>query len=185
LIGAVFALLFSTLAPVRSTSAQQRRRVFESKLSKQIPLKVRIKKDKEAAALDPRNKNWFRDIEIEVTNTSNKPIYYLGLNIVTDVRNEDMLPMVFPLRWGRPELADVKVKPGPNDIHIKPNATQVLTFPTHIVSLLDENDKHEWEAWRAKHNNSDPMKLEVAIESLIFGDGSGIVTKRELIAIPN
>ena len=185
LIAAVCALLFSTLAPLQSTTAQQRRRVFESKFPKQIPVKVRIKKDKEAAALDLTNKNWFRDIEIEVTNTSNKPIYYLRLDIITDVSNENLLTMVFPLRWGRPELADVNAKPGPDDIHIKPKATQVLTFPTHIVSILDDNDKHEWEPWRDKYNKNDPMKLEVSVATLSFGNGDGFTTKRELIAIPN
>ena len=185
LIGAVCTLLFSTLAPLQSTSAQQRRRAFESNLPKEIPIKVKIKKDKEAAALDPKNKNWFRDIEIEVTNTSNKPIYYLRLDIVTDVRNDDLLTMVFPLRWGRPELSDLNLKPGPNDIQIKPKATQVLTLPTHIVSILDDNDKHEWEAWRDKYKKNDPMKLEVSVTTVSFGDGSGIVTKKELIAIPN
>ena len=184
---AVFALLLSTLAPVRSTSAQQRRRIFKSKLPKQIPLKIRIKKDKEAAALDPTNKNWFRDIEIEVTNTSNKAIHYLALRLHTDLSNEDLLTMTFPLRFGRPDLADAKAKPRPDDVQIKPHATQILTFPspTHIVSFLDENDKHEWEAWRDKYNKKDPMKLEVYIESLVFGDGSGITTKKELIALPN
>jgi hypothetical protein len=185
LIGVILALVLSALAPIRSTSAQQRRRVFDSEFPKQIPLKVKIKKDKEAAALDLTNKNWFRDIEIEVTNTSNKPIYYLRLDIIIDVSNDDMLPMVFPLRWGRPELADVDAKPGPDDIHIKPKATQVLTFPTHIVSILDDNDKHEWEAWRDKYKKDDPMKLTVSVATLSYGNGNGFATKRELVPIPN
>lgn len=177
LFGAIIALVLSTLAPVRSTTAQQARRTFESKLFAHIPLKVRVKKDKEATALDPSNKNWFRNIEIEVTNTSKKPIYYVGLNVETDVTDQDGLPMMFTLRYGRSDFVSVKTRQ-PSDVPINPNATQVLTFPTHIVSSLDENKKHEWEAWRDKYKKDDPMKLEVYIEGLVFGDGTAMRTKR-------
>jgi hypothetical protein len=34
---------------------------------------------KEATLKAPANKQWYRDFEIEITNTSNKPIYYFNL----------------------------------------------------------------------------------------------------------
>src|SRR5258705_1606336 len=85
LIGIASVVLFSRFALVQS-APQSAKRSFENKIPPQVPLKVKIKKDKEEKALDPNNKNWFRDIEIEVTNTSDKPIYFLSL----DVRMSDV-----------------------------------------------------------------------------------------------
>jgi hypothetical protein len=51
---------------------QQSKRTFESAIPSQVPLQVKIKKEKEDKALDTENKDWFRDIEIEITNTSKR-----------------------------------------------------------------------------------------------------------------
>jgi hypothetical protein len=70
-VGITLLFLFSHLGPVQS-AMQQSKRTFESAIPSQVPLQVKIKKEKEDKALDTENKDWFRDIEIEITNTSKR-----------------------------------------------------------------------------------------------------------------
>ena len=169
LIGIVSVLLFSRLALVQNAAPQATRRSFENKIPPQVPLIVRIKKDKEEKALDVNNKNWFRDIEIEVTNTSDKPIYFLSMDIVlTDVRTQRDVPITFPLRYGRTDFYDHNTTPTRGDIPIEPKATYTFAF--------EEDNKIGWEAWRARNNKHDPLKLEVWFSHLNFGDGTGFTS---------
>ena len=57
LIGIAAAALFSQFALVQSAPAQQTRRTFENKIPEHVPLKVKIKKEKEEKSLDLNNKN--------------------------------------------------------------------------------------------------------------------------------
>jgi hypothetical protein len=162
-------LLFSTLALVQSAAPQARKRSFENKIPQQVPLKVKIKKDKEEKALDLNNNNWFRDIEIEVTNTSDKPIYFLSLDVLMpDVTTERGIVTAFPLRYGRTDFYEHNTKPLPDDIPIQPNHTYIFIF--------EDKNKIGYEAWRAKNEKSDPMKLEVTFNHLNFGDGTGFTS---------
>lgn len=163
-------VLLSQLALVQSAAPQQQsKRTFENKIPEQVPLKVKIKKEKEDKALDPNNKNWFRDIEIEVTNTSKKPIYFISLWIqMDDVRDERGVVVIFPLRYGRSGFYDHNMKPLPEDVPIEPNATHVF--------VVAEDNKVGWEAWRAKNKKDDPLKLELTFHHLSFGDGTGFTS---------
>jgi hypothetical protein len=168
LIGIASALLLSKVGVVQSTT-QPTKRSFESKIPSHVPLKVKITKDKEEKALDVNNKNWFQDIEIEVTNLSDKPIYFVSLHVVMpDVRTERDLPMTFPLRFGRTDFYDHNAKPSPEDVTIKSKETYVFVF--------EENNRIGFEAWRDKNKKSDPLKLEVWISHLSFGDGTGFTS---------
>jgi hypothetical protein len=60
-----------------STAQSEKERKFEDLTSERLPIKIKIKAEKEKAAKDLKNKNWLRDLEIEVKNTGSKPIYYL------------------------------------------------------------------------------------------------------------
>ncbi|HKS09255.1 MAG TPA: hypothetical protein VJS13_06865 [Pyrinomonadaceae bacterium] len=165
--------LFSSLGPVQS-APQQGKRTFENAMPPQVPLKVKIKKDKEEKALDPENKNWFRDIEVEVTNTSDKPIYFFSLHIVMpDVLTDAGVMMSFPIRYGRTDFYDHNTKPTREDIPIEPKATQTFTF--------EENFMVGFEAWRDKNKKNDPLKLWVWFSHLSFGDGTGFTS---LSALP-
>lgn len=111
-IGLTLFFLFSHLGPVQSATQQAKpKRTFERAMPAQVPLKVKIKKEKEEKALDTENKDWFKDIEIEITNTSDKPIYFFSLDIVmTDVLNERGVMVTFPIRYGRVEFYDSQYK---------------------------------------------------------------------------
>jgi len=162
-------LLFSQFVSAQSAAPQQTKRTFENKIPEHVPLKVKIKKEKEEKALDLNNKNWFRDIEIEVTNTSDKPIYFLSMDVIMpDVLDERGIRVTFPLTYGRGDFYDHDAKPLPEDIPIEPKATHVFTF--------EETWKRGYEAWRNRNHKGDPTKLELWISHLSFGDGTGFTS---------
>ena len=163
-------VLFATLGLVQSASTQATKRSFESKIPPHVPLKIKIKKEKEEKALDLNNKNWFRDIEIELTNTSDKPIYFLSLFVEMPDLPQDRpgVNRVFLLRYGRGDFIEQNTKPIPEDIPIEPKATYIF--------VLDENEMGGYENWRTRNKAKDPVKLEIWLNHLSYGDGTGFTT---------
>lgn len=80
--------------------------MFENQIPRHLPIQVRIRAAKEKAAKDLSNDRWHRDLEIEVKNTGDKPIYYLSLILeMPEIRiNGD--PVTFGVRYGRRSLLD-------------------------------------------------------------------------------
>src|SRR5438046_8804641 len=60
----------------------QLERQVENKIPKHVPITIKLKKEKEKAFKDIKNEKWLQDFELEVTNTSNKPIYFLDVYVV-------------------------------------------------------------------------------------------------------
>jgi hypothetical protein len=52
---------------------EPKERTFDDKIPKRVPIKIKIRAEKEKAFKDLKNANWHRDFVLEVTNTSNKP----------------------------------------------------------------------------------------------------------------
>ena len=162
-------VLLSHLVLAQSAATQQTKRTFENKIPAHVPLKVKIKKEKEEKSLDPDNKNWFRDIEIEITNTSDKPIYFLSLNLeMPELVREGGALAVFPLTYGNSDLFEHNAKPLREDIPIEPNAT--FTF------VVDDKNRAGYEAWRTRNKSDDPRKLQLSINHLSYGDGTGFTS---------
>jgi hypothetical protein len=104
----LFALTLATIflmnAPLTSSIARgQGERVFENTIPKDVPIKIKIKKEKEESFKDLKNEKWLSEFELELTNTGDKPIYFLYLTLVTDVR-VGAARLVFPQVYGRAEL---------------------------------------------------------------------------------
>lgn len=78
LFSAVSALLVTGILTPGSAQSKEEREV-ETKIPKHVPIKIKLKTEKERAFKDLKNANWQRDFELEVTNTSDKPIYFLEL----------------------------------------------------------------------------------------------------------
>src|SRR6185295_4582952 len=70
--------LFSRLGRVES-AVQSTERTFENKVPAHVPLEIKLRKDKEGKVKDASNKSWYRDLQIDITNTSDKPIYLFTL----------------------------------------------------------------------------------------------------------
>lgn len=140
-------------------------RQLEDAIPKHVPLKIKIKKEKEAGFKDLKNERWAREFELEVTNTGLKPIYYLYLYVVTDIKAAKGFRIVFPLTYGRSELGDIKTKPEPTDVPISPGET--VSLKIHSGQL------DAWDLARQKENRPFPKRLQVTIQVLSFGDATG------------
>ncbi|HJY27208.1 MAG TPA: hypothetical protein VJ306_04175, partial [Pyrinomonadaceae bacterium] len=155
------------IAAFRTTLPQENERQLVDLIPKHVPIKIKIKKEKEAGFKDLNNEKWGWEFELEVTNTGTKPIYALDLFVMTDVKTADGSPVIFPMYYGRNELGDIRTKAEPTDVPIKPGESVSLDINPGIVNA--------WDYFRKKENRPLPKRLEVKIESLNFGDGTGYV----------
>ena len=143
-------------------SAALQERIFENKIPAHIPIKIKIKKEKEQSFKDLKNEKWLREFELELTNTGDRPIYYLEIVMDTDVRLSGP-EIVFPLRYGRPELGDIVTKAKSDDVPIKPGETIILTT----------GDTTAWEKGVRERGWPQPTKFKALIQVVSFGDGTG------------
>lgn len=147
-----------------SSSAALQERIFENKVPVHIPIKIKIKKEKEQSFKDLKNEKWLREFELEVTNTGDKPIYFLYIMLSTNVKDkEDGLELMYPLTYGRAELGDIVTKATRDDIPIKPGETQILSLGEVPV----------WEQGVREKRWPQSTKFTAEIQSLSFGDGTG------------
>jgi len=170
LLTVALVLLFKgTSGPI---SAQQSRalpqeRQIENLIPRHVPLDVKVTKDKEKAWKDIKNENWARDFELEITNTGEKPIYTFYLLIFFDVPTDFETELIAPIHYGRPEISDPRTKPTADDVPIKPRETQVFRIHPNILLSWDKGRRQK--GWRL------PTKVRIKLESLTFGDGTGLM----------
>jgi hypothetical protein len=139
-------------------------RVFENKIPAHIPIKIKIKKEKEESFKDLKNEKWLREFELEVTNTGDKPIYFLYITMDTEVKFDRVGPeMVFPLTYGRAELGDIVTKAKSDDVPIKPGETIVLTA----------GEATAWERGVRENRWPEASRFKAEPQVLSFGDGTG------------
>jgi len=171
----VFAslLLFSKFGPVESAT-QSAKRSIENKVPAHVPLEIKIKKDREEKIRT--NRQWYKEFEMEITNTSEKPIYYFSLFIqLPGVTNQDGATMVFNVFFGRAELVDLNARPQSDDKPLLPKETYTFVIPL--------KNQIAFEAWQKKNNKSDVPKLHIVFNHLSFGDGTGF-TSTTAIPLP-
>jgi hypothetical protein len=172
------ALIFmakSVLIPSIAQSTEER--VLEDKIPKHLPIKVKIKKEKEKAFKDLQNEKWARDLELEITNISNKPIYYLSLLLLLpETKAPNGRQIVFPLRYGRGELIDFRTQLQPADVPLAPGESYVLKIPYR--------EAKGWENFQSKENKPAPKKVQLKFQLLNFGDGTGFM-RNDGAPIPN
>ena len=162
-------LMTAATTPGIAQSAEERE--MEITIPKHLPIKVRMKEEKEKAFKDLKNEKWVRDFELEITNTGDKPIYFLSLlielpEIIAPFQiGPDVNKMGFSIHYGRSELGDIETKAAPDDIPIKPGETYVFRFP--------DREQLDWDRFRKRENKPDAKKLILYFQILSFGDGAG------------
>lgn len=159
----VIGVLIFASRPTPS-SAPWQDRILESSVKQDVPIKIKIKKDKEESFKDLKNTNWARDFELEVTNTSDKPIYYISIDLLTDVKAQGT-PLIFSLQFGRLELGDLSTKARPDDMSIKPK--EMYVFKLHQGQIP------AWEKSLSEGLHPDATKLLLVLQEINFGDGTG------------
>jgi hypothetical protein len=113
LLVAFLALCAVGIVSGTAQSTRKEERELEDKIPKHLPIKVKVK--------NLNSEKWTRDIEIEVTNNGDKPIYHLSLSLFfADVKMENGDQIGFPPRYGRPEMVDVNVRAIQEDVPIQP-----------------------------------------------------------------
>ena len=134
-------------------------RVMGIGIPKHIPIKVKVK--------NINNDKWAHDLEIEVTNKSDKPIYYLSLLVIPQSDTVADENVAFWLHYGRPQLNNFSTSLLSTDVPLLPNETCVLKIP--------ESSADGWERTRLKHNKPQPHKIGLVFQALNFGDGTGFL----------
>jgi hypothetical protein len=145
---------------------QEQKRELEDKIPKNVPIKVKVRVEKEKGFKDLNNRNWLSDFELEVTNTSNKPIYFLELWLMLpDTKTENNRPLAFSLRYGRDEFIDYETRSVATDVPIQPNETYTFVIP--------EGKQQAWRDFKVRRKEADPKKVRLKFIQLNFGDGTG------------
>ena|ERR1700741_1004266 len=150
---------------VEGMDQTQNERVLENTIPKHVPIKLQIKKEKEQSFKDLNNKKWISEYELELTNTGDKPIYYLDLLLVSDVKLGSNY-LVFPLSYGRDALGDIVSKALPEDIPIKAGETFVFKIHPSQISA--------WEKSVSEEKHPEAGRIKIKLETLSFGDGTGL-----------
>ena len=157
------------LARLRQGAQEVEERKFEDEIPKHVPIKFKLKAEKEKKFKDLNNPNWYRDFELEVTNTSQKPICYLELWLeYPEINTRPGVPVVVPLRYGRMTFIEHGTRPLPTDVPIQPGESQVFTIP--------EPDRKGWEWHKKNESLPDPKRTILRFVGLSFGDGTGFDT---------
>jgi hypothetical protein len=139
-------------------------REFKNTIPEHVPVKVKLKNEQAFKKVD--NKNWARDFEIEIKNTSSKPIYFLVMN----VHMSDILiagnPLIFQVRYGRLELVHLETPLQPEDVPVLPGESITIKISEGYVQGYEQN--------RDAENRPDPKKIALKLQRINFGDGTGI-----------
>jgi hypothetical protein len=162
LLVAFLGLCAVGIVPGTAQSSPEEREL-EDKIPKHLPIKVKVK--------NLNNEKWARDLEIEITNTSSKPIYYLRLAVsLPDVLTENNLRLTFPLSYGRDDLIDYAAPLQPEDAAIKPGESYTFKIPERL--------QQGWEDFVKRRGvpKHEPKKVRLVFKSLNFGDGTGFGT---------
>src|SRR5258705_7354173 len=166
----ISGFLLYKIALVHS-AIQATKRTIENKVPAHVPLDIKIRNDKEERITNAANKTWYRDLQIVITNTSERPIYFLSLFVqMPELISESGATMVFPIRFGRGEFLDASTRPLPEDKPLMPKESFTYSIP--------EKNQIGWEAWLKRHNKDNTMKLEIVFSHLSFGDGTGFTSTR-------
>ena len=142
------------LGPVQATDTGERK--FTVKEFKDMPLEVKVK--------NLQSTSWHKDIEIEIKNISNKPIYFvLAYLIFPDDKVSDG-EVGLPLAFGKRENVRIDHLSDPDDAHIDPGKTYVFK--------VSEPYRQGFEGRHKRYPNLDKnLLLRFAVIS--FGDGTG------------
>jgi hypothetical protein len=170
-------LLVVAIKPLSVVSSSQERQV-ENNLPKDVPLKVKLKPAKEAKFKELNNSEWLRDFELEVTNNSEKPVYFIEFWLMLpDVKTENDNPVAFSLRYGRGDFIEYGTRAIESDVPIQPGETHIFTVP--------KGKQQGWREFKVKRNAADPTRVRIKFIQLSFGDGTGFTSGGEAYPFRN
>lgn len=128
-----------------------------------MPIKIEI--------INADSESVLTDAEIKVTNTGEKPIYYLKFFISTpeDFRGSSGNQYGFEMKYGRGELITFSTLANETDIPLKKGES-------HTFKVNPRESRNFNEDMRKNHNNAKPSKYLLEFQFLSFGDKTGFWT---------
>jgi hypothetical protein len=160
----VFAIVGTgTTSTINRSASSQEPEVRQIQIKRNINHPVAIKEIRNA-----QSDHFLRDVEIEIKNITNKPIYYVCLYIqFPNIKVESRGYYAFSLHYGDTRFDRVAELASPQDQPIPPGGTITLTVPSDI-----------WEGfeWYKNEKNLPPAAtntVEIRLEEVSFGDGTG------------
>jgi hypothetical protein len=152
-----------------NTISNKDEREFKSTIPEHVPIKVKVKNEQSFRKMD--NENWARELEIEVRNTGSKPIYYMALVVrMPEMVNDNGHSLTLAVHYGRYDLLYLDTQLQPGDVPILPGESTILK--------ISERQVLGFEAMRPKEKVSNPKKVELVMQMINFGDGTGLRTKQ-------
>jgi hypothetical protein len=166
--GVVLSLLFVLLSSSEMASgkvSQQERvaapgqeRLLGIGVPSHLPLKVKVK--------NWDSMKWAHDLEVEVTNTSERPIYFLDFYIILpDIKRFTGYAQGFWLAYGRGKLLDFSTPLEADDVPIQPGEKYIFKIP--------EASAKGWDDLREEQGWPEPTIINLIFQGLNFGDGTG------------
>lgn len=123
-----------------------------------LPLKIKVK--------NVNSKKWVHDIEVEVTNTSDRPIYFLDFYILLpEIKVGGGHTLGFWLYYGRPQLLDFSNPVQPDDVPLQPREKYTFKIP--------ESNANSWDNLKEKEGKREPKVMKLMFQRINFGDGTG------------
>jgi hypothetical protein len=160
---ALIALLFwpnaLTSAAQSPQEEEKEERILEDKMPTHLPIKVKVK--------NLQNEHWARDLEVEVKNTGDKPIYVVDFFILMpEIKGPDGNPVGFGFYYGpHNRRITVGMRPEPDDVPLNPGETYTFKISEREVML--------WEVSEKNPHPDRPKKFRLMFSMLSFGDGTG------------
>jgi hypothetical protein len=152
----------------QSTPEQAEERKFENTIPEHVPVKVKVKNEQSFKNL--KNKHWARELEIEVKNTGNKPIYFMYMLIIMPNMIVNDNPSGFQVTYGRKELVRLTTPLDSDDVPIRPGETVTLK--------ISQSQVQGFEKLRDEEKRADAKKVEFDLQLINFGDGTGLRSKQ-------
>jgi hypothetical protein len=169
-VRAALAMTVLLASAINITGQRTGSRVLEDKVPKHLPITIKLKPEKEKQFLDLNNESWVRDLEFELKNTGDKPIYFMQFNLAPDFgKPPSERSLALTIVYGRQDLITFENPLLAEDMPIKPGESVSLRIRAEEIKGWDYFKRAEnWpEAW------SKPAKVTLYFERMRFGDGTG------------
>ncbi len=181
LLSALVALTcLALLTPGGSTQSSQAERKAEIPKFKHAPVVI-------TEVRNLRNENWLRDLEVEVKNVSEKPVYFIHVSLLLpdmpvdppEPRADGLTPLRavagFPLDYGDGRLINLKEISSPQDTPLMPGETYVLRVPDMHVKGLEHMKR------RQGVGDEVTKRIVLEVNTVSFGDGTGFIAGRMVL----
>lgn len=156
LCSVLFGILISIVALAPPAHSQLTK--IENKLPKNVPLEVEFK--------NYDRPDWWHHLEITVTNTGKKPIFYTYLWLVTDRKGPNGNGIAFPFQFGDGRLLSTE--------GVASGETPAIYPDESYTFKIDRSDVKAWDLAKTFSDFVEPREAVLRHGWTSFGDGTGL-----------